>query len=151
MPWPWAFRQRSLSADDARDWLEKMNHALATRNYDGTFFHLSEGRVETMRIVHRVKAGRVTERLLSLDGSGREFVRNNDELTCYLPDQRTVLVEPRQDRGPFLGSLPQFGADVNEFYRIESLPASARARPRGARHRGQSQGSVQVRLSLVAR
>ena len=119
-----ALPQRSLSADDARDWLEKMNHALATRNYDGTFFHLSEGRVETMRIVHRVKGGRVTERLLSLDGSGREFVRNNDELTCYLPDQRTVLVEPRQDRAPFLGSLPQFGADVNEFYRIESLPAS---------------------------
>ncbi len=119
-----ALPQRSLSADDARDWLEKMNRALATRNYDGTFFHLSEGRVETMRIVHRVKGGRVTERLLSLDGSGREFVRNNDELTCYLPDQRTVLVEPRQDRGPFLGSLPQFGADVNEFYRIESLPAS---------------------------
>jgi sigma-E factor negative regulatory protein RseB len=118
-----ALPQRSQGADDPRDWLQKMNLALATRNYDGTFFHLSEGRVETMRIVHRVRAGRVTERLQSLDGSGREFVRNNDELTCYLPDQHTVLVEPRPDNGPFLGSLPQFGADVNEFYRIESLPA----------------------------
>ncbi|HEV7612758.1 MAG TPA: MucB/RseB C-terminal domain-containing protein [Steroidobacteraceae bacterium] len=116
--------QHSHAADDPRDWLQKMNHALATRNYDGTFFHLSEGRVETMRIVHRVRAGRVTERLQSLDGSGREFVRNNDELTCYLPDQHTVLVEPRADNGPFLGSLPQFGTDVNEFYRIEALPAS---------------------------
>src|SRR3979411_1373569 len=116
--------QRSQGADDPRDWLHKMNQALATRNYDGTFFHLSEGRVETMRIVHRVRAGRVTERLQALDGSGREFVRNNDELTCYLPDQHTVLVEPRPDHGPFLGSLPQFGAEVNEFYRIESLPAS---------------------------
>jgi sigma-E factor negative regulatory protein RseB len=86
--------QRSMAAaDDARAWLEKMNQALATRNYDGTFFHLSEGRVETM-------------------------------LTCYLPDQHTVLVEPRQDHGPFLGSLPRFGADVDEFYLIESLPAS---------------------------
>lgn len=111
-------------ADDARAWLEKMNHALATRNYDGTFFHLNEGRVETLRIVHRVRAGRVTERLLSLDGSGREFVRNNNELTCYLPDQRTVLVEPSQDHGPFLGSLPQFNAGANEFYRIESWPAT---------------------------
>ena len=119
-----ALPQRSHAADDPLEWLEKMNRALATRNYEGTFFHLSEGRVETMRIVHRFKAGRVTERLLSLDGSGREFVRNNDELTCYLTDQRTVLVEPRQDRGPFLGSLPRFGADVNEFYRIELLPAS---------------------------
>jgi sigma-E factor negative regulatory protein RseB len=119
-----ALPQRSFGADDPRDWLQKMNQALATRNYDGTFFHLSEGRVETMRIVHRVRAGHVTERLQSLDGSGREFVRNNDELTCYLPDQHTVLVEPRPDHGPFLGSLPQFGADVNDFYRIESLPAA---------------------------
>ena len=117
-----ALPQRSQGADDPRVWLQKMNQALATRNYDGTFFHLSEGRIETMRIVHRVRAGRVTERLQSLDGSGREFVRNNDELTCYLPDQHTVLVEPRSDHGPFLGSLPQFGADANEFYRIESLP-----------------------------
>jgi sigma-E factor negative regulatory protein RseB len=122
----------SRAAEEPRDWLEKMNKALATRNYDGTFFHLSDGRVETMRIVHRVRAGRITERLLSLDGSGREFVRNNDELTCYLPDQHTVLVEPRQDHGPFLGSLPQFGADVNEFYRIEALP-NARVLGRAAR------------------
>src|ERR1035437_828527 len=107
-----ALPQRSRGADDPRVWLQKMNQALATRNFDGTFFHLSEGRVETMRIVHRVRAGRVTERLQSLDGSGREFVRNNDELTCYLPDQHTVLVEPRPDRGPFLGTLPQFGADA---------------------------------------
>jgi sigma-E factor negative regulatory protein RseB len=114
--------QRSGAADDPRDWLEKMNQALASRNYDGTFFHLSEGRVETMRIVHRVKSGRVMERLQSLDGSGREFVRNNDELTCYLPDQHTVLVEPRQDHAPFLGSLPRFGTDADEFYLIESLP-----------------------------
>jgi sigma-E factor negative regulatory protein RseB len=116
--------QRARGADDPREWLEKMNKALATRNYDGTFFHLSGGRVETMRIVHRVRAGRVTERLQSLDGSGREFLRANDELTCYLPDQHTVLVEPRQDRGPFLGSLPQFDASVGDFYRIEALPAT---------------------------
>jgi sigma-E factor negative regulatory protein RseB len=119
-----ALPQSSEGADDPREWLQKMNKALATRNYDGTFFHLSEGRIETMRIVHRVRAGRVTERLQSLDGSGREFVRANDELTCYLPDQHTVLVEPRQDRGPFLGSLPQFDASVNDFYRIEALPAT---------------------------
>jgi sigma-E factor negative regulatory protein RseB len=116
--------RQSLSADDPREWLEKMNKALATRNYDGTFFHLSGGRLETMRIVHRVRAGRVTERLQSLDGSGREFVRANGELTCYLPDQHTVLVEQRQDRGPFLGSLPQFDASVSDFYRIEALPAA---------------------------
>ncbi len=114
--------QRSRGADDSREWLEKMNQALASRNYDGTFFHLSGGRVETMRIVHRVRAGKVIERLQSLDGARREFVRNNDELTCYLPDQHTILVEPHQDRGPFLGSLPKFDDNVTEFYDIEALP-----------------------------
>jgi len=119
-----ALAQRSYGADDPRDWLQKMNQALATRNYDGTFFHLSGGRVETMRIVHRVRGGRVTERLQSLDGSGREFVRNNGELTCYLPDQHTVLVESRPANTAFLAPLPQVGADVNENYRIESLPST---------------------------
>jgi sigma-E factor negative regulatory protein RseB len=110
--------------DDPRVWLEKMNNALATRNYDGMFMHVSDGRIETMRIVHRVQAGRVTERLSSMDGPGREFVRTNDELTCYLPDKKTILVESRPQGGPFLGSLPQFGAGVNEFYQIDSLPST---------------------------
>jgi sigma-E factor negative regulatory protein RseB len=110
------------AGDDPRVWLERMNHALATRNYDGIFMHVSGRSVETMRIVHRSLGGRVTERLASMDGSGREFVRNNDELTCYLPDKNTVLVQPRQTHGPFLGALPQFGAGVNDNYHIESLP-----------------------------
>ena len=62
---------QARAGDDPREWLTRMNKALETRNYDGTFFHVSEGRVETMRIVHRVRLGRVTERLQSLDGSGR--------------------------------------------------------------------------------
>ena len=110
-----------------------MNQALAMRNYDGTFFHLSDGRVETMRIVHRVKAGRVTERLQSLDGSGREFVRNNDELTCYLPDKHTILVEPRQDHGPFLGSLAAFWRRCGRLLQLGIAAHRARARPRGTR------------------
>ena len=50
-----------------------------------------------MRIIHRVEKGKVTERLVSLDGSGREIIRNQNEVICYLPDRRTVLVEKRTD------------------------------------------------------
>ncbi|HSD74499.1 MAG TPA: MucB/RseB C-terminal domain-containing protein [Steroidobacteraceae bacterium] len=108
---------------DARTWLERMNRALATRNYDGTFFHLRNGKVETLRIIHRVDKGKVAERLVSLD-SGREIVRNDKELTCYLPDQRRILVEPRQDPGPLLGTLPDFDAAVTENYKLEKLPSA---------------------------
>lgn len=108
--------------DDAARWLSRMNEALATRNYDGTFFHLRNGEVETLRIIHRVDGGLVSERLVSLDGSGREIVRNQGELTCYLPDQRRVLVEQRDERGGLLGTLPAFDAGMSEYYRIEKLP-----------------------------
>ncbi len=107
--------------DDARAWLERMNRALATRNYDGTFFHLRNGKVETLRIIHRVEDGKVAERLVSIDGGG-EIVRNDKELTCYVPDQRRVLVEPRHDNGPLLGRLPDFDSGVTENYRLEMLP-----------------------------
>ena len=107
--------------DDARAWLERMNQALATRNYDGTFFHLRNGKVETLRIVHRVEDGKVAERLVSLDGSGREIIRNDKELTCYLPDQRRVLVESRVESGSLLGTLPTFDAGVADHYRLEKL------------------------------
>jgi sigma-E factor negative regulatory protein RseB len=98
-----------------------MNEALTTRNYDGTFMHVRDGRVETLRIIHRVQDGAVTERLVSLDGSGREFIRRGGELMCYLPDQRTVLVEHPPQGGTLLGSLPQIDDTTAQFYDIRSL------------------------------
>lgn len=108
------------AADEPREWLQRMNDALTTRNYDGTFFHVRDGKFETLRIVHRVQDGQVMERLQSLDGSGREFVRGGMELTCYLPDQRVVLVERRPQEGPLLGNLPRFDATTASFYDVRT-------------------------------
>ncbi len=91
---------------EPKEWLERMNKALTTRNYVGVFTHVRGTRAETLRIIHRVRGRDVSERLLSLDGSGREFIREGDELTCYFPDKRTVLVERRAPDGPLLGALP---------------------------------------------
>jgi sigma-E factor negative regulatory protein RseB len=108
-------------ADDPQKWLARMNHALTNANYDGVFSHVQAGRVETLRIIHRVQAGTVTERLVSLDGSGREFIRTGSELACYLPDQRTVVVEQRPSASLLLGSLPTFGETSGGFYQISSV------------------------------
>ena len=91
---------------EPKEWLDRMNKALTTRNYVGVFTHVRGTRAETLRIIHRVRGRDVSERLLSLDASGREFIREGDELTCYFPDKRTVLVERRQPDGPLLGALP---------------------------------------------
>lgn len=117
-----AFAGAALAAaDEPREWLTRMNDALTTRNYEGTFFHVRDGKFETLRIIHRVKDGQVMERLQSLDGSGREFVRGGTELTCYLPDQRVVLVERRPQDGPLLGNLPRFDATTAGLYDVRDV------------------------------
>jgi sigma-E factor negative regulatory protein RseB len=109
-------------ADEPRQWLERMNQALTSRNYDGVFSHWQDGRVEMLRIIHRNQSGQVTERLASLDGSGREFIRTGTELICYLPDKRTVLVETQSgEAGSLLASFPSFDEKSAGFYDIREL------------------------------
>jgi sigma-E factor negative regulatory protein RseB len=104
---------------EPKEWLERMNKALTTQNYVGVFTHVRGTRAETLRIIHRVRGRDVSERLQSLDASGREFIREGDELTCYFPDKRTVLVERRSPDGPLLGALPSIadGGD-SQVYEI---------------------------------
>src|SRR3981081_1949324 len=83
----------AAAAEEPARWLERMNQALTTRNYDGTFSHWQGGKVEMLRIIHRVQDGAVAERLVSLDGSGREFIRSGPDLVCYLPDKKTGVFE----------------------------------------------------------
>jgi sigma-E factor negative regulatory protein RseB len=103
---------------EPKEWLERMNKALTTQNYVGVFTHVQGGRVETLRIIHRVRGRDVSERLLSLDGSGREFIREGNELICYFPDRREVLVERSDPDGPLLGALPAMDQDNSLNYEV---------------------------------
>jgi sigma-E factor negative regulatory protein RseB len=103
---------------EPKEWLERMNKALTTTNYVGVFTHVRGTRAETLRIIHRVRGRDVSERLLSLDASGREFIREGDELTCYFPDKRTVLVERRSPDGPLLGALPSLADGDAQVYEV---------------------------------
>jgi sigma-E factor negative regulatory protein RseB len=101
-------------------WLERMNQALTMRNYEGTFSHWQGGRVEMLRILHRVQDGTVAERLASLDGSGREFIRTGASLACYLPDKRTVVVEQRPVQKSLVG-FPVFDPQTAASYDIREV------------------------------
>jgi sigma-E factor negative regulatory protein RseB len=129
----------SFAGDDARDWVERMNQALASRNYDGVFVHQQGSRRETLRIIHRVQDGKVSERLVSIDGSGREFVRNGAELVCYFPDRRVAIVEKRPEGTGFIGGLPGFDASAEASYTIE------------ARERTRMQGRATRLITLTPR
>jgi sigma-E factor negative regulatory protein RseB len=111
----------AVAAEEPTKWLERMNQALTTRNYDGTFSHWQGGKVEMLRIIHRVQDGAVAERLVSLDGSGREFIRSGPDLACYLPDKKTVLVERRPADESLLGGFPAVNQQTANFYDIQEV------------------------------
>lgn len=87
------------TSGEALAMLEKMAQASQKVNYSGTFMFNHGGQSETSRIAHFVNpAGGVLERLETLDGPAREVIRTNDQVTCYLPGTKTVLIDPRGSR-----------------------------------------------------
>ena len=97
---------------------------------------------ETMRIIHRVEKGKVTERLVSLDGSGREIIRNQNEVICYLPDRRMVLVEKRTDDRTLMATVPIYNEQLEAHYSIERGAVQEGAGPPHAGDPGAAARSV---------
>ncbi len=112
-------------ADSGEEWLERMANALSQSSYVGEFLSESAGRTERLSIVHRVRDGVVSERLVSLSGNGREFVRENDEVVVYLPDQDLAIIERCSDRNSLLGALPQFEPQMSSWYEVDYIGREA--------------------------
>ena len=115
---------------DARRWLAEMSDALAAQSYAGEFLHLRNGPVEKLRIIHRVRDGHVSERLVGLGNARREVVRHDGEMQVILPDQGIVVIESAPAAGSLLGSLPSFETAVDAHYQVEFAgPARVIGRP----------------------
>ncbi len=104
--------------DDALAWLQKMAAAAQRLNYTGTFTYQSGDSSETSRITHLVDAAGEHEKLEVLDGSPREVLRNNDEVKCFLPDDKIVIVEKRGQSKAFPALLPTSVSSLSDYYLI---------------------------------
>jgi sigma-E factor negative regulatory protein RseB len=103
---------------DGLTWLSKMANASRRLNYSGTFVYQHADRIETSRIVHFVNpAGGEFEKLETLDGPAREVIRTNDQVTCYRPDTKTVIVEKRSARR-FPAVFPEQVIGVADNYAV---------------------------------
>lgn len=108
-----------LAADTAHDWLVKMNRAAGALNYDGVFVYQHAHQLQSMRIIHRADGNSHRERLVALSGVGREVIRNDNEVRCYLPDENAVLVEHRKaDSKGFPNLVPRSPTELDENYTI---------------------------------
>lgn len=103
---------------DALAWLQRMAAAAQKLNYTGTFTYQSGGSSETSRITHLVDSTGEQEKLEVLDGSPREVVRSNDEVKCFLPEDKVVIVEKRREHKAFPALLPASVGNLGEHYQI---------------------------------
>jgi sigma-E factor negative regulatory protein RseB len=90
--------------------LHRMMQALRTLNYAGVFVYLHGSQLESLEITHNVHEGRELQRLVSLNGTAREVRRNQQAVTCVMPDAQAVSVDRR---APAKGLWPDL--DLNRM------------------------------------
>jgi sigma-E factor negative regulatory protein RseB len=105
---------------EALQLLQKVSTAAQRLNYTGVFVYQNGNHSETSRITHAIQDGNEFERLEVLNGSPREVVRANDEVRCFLPDNKLLIVERRNTRQFFPTLLPGNLAGLTEYYVIRA-------------------------------
>ena len=102
--------------ENIEKWLAKMHHAAHMINYDGTFVYGQNNEMTSMQIIHSVDKNGEFERLISLDGSGREVIRSGDTVTCILPDKNSVVVDKSKPDSEFPPTFPLEIEQLSKFY-----------------------------------
>jgi len=87
---------------DAIELLERTGLAAQQLNYDGVFAFQKGDKLQSIRIIHRSDVQGEIERLVSLSGVEREFIRTNDMVTCIYPEGK----RPQANRQPLGRGFP---------------------------------------------
>ena len=117
------------------EWLDRMDGAVQSTNYEGTVVRLKDGKTETFEVVHTITDGVVREKVIFKEGNGLEIIRNGNEVHCIFPDRESVLVEEWNDQSTLFSTLPsskiQFGSEYDvsivDFERVAGRKAAALA------------------------
>jgi sigma-E factor negative regulatory protein RseB len=105
---------------EAYEWLMKIGRAARTLDYSGAFVYQHGTQLEAVHILHKGRGvGAPRERLVSLNGTPREVIRNEREVICLLPDMNSAVVEYRKARGKHFPLLmPERLPDLGDLYAI---------------------------------
>jgi sigma-E factor negative regulatory protein RseB len=93
--------------------LHKVRTAARSLDYVGVYTYQQGAVMQSSRIVHIIDGTGERERIESLDGLAREFIRHNETIHRLLPEKKVIVVEQRRgDRFPafLLGEADQIPA-----------------------------------------
>lgn len=107
-----------VSGGDGSAWLQKIATAAHRLNYSGIFVYQRGTYIETSSIVHLFDESGEHEKLEVLDGPPREIIRDNDEVVCFMPENKGVVVEKRRSQKSFPALLPRLLTGIGDVYAI---------------------------------
>jgi sigma-E factor negative regulatory protein RseB len=131
------------SAQDARrdaprteaQWIQAARTAALRVNYTGTIIYQAGGEMTSSRITHMFDGSKSHERIQTLDGKPREYLRkrsgSDDEVQCLIPEAKKIIVEKRsvEDSFPSLSSaspdeiLQRYEAKLGPVERVAGFEA----------------------------
>jgi sigma-E factor negative regulatory protein RseB len=104
---------------DAQALLKKIQSAAQKLNYSGTFIYQQANQIRTSRITHVLEGRNEIEKLEILDGQPREYIRRNEDVTGYMPETKTKIVEKRVTQDGFPAILAALPSDLSDYYNIK--------------------------------
>ncbi len=126
-------------------WIQAARSAAQRVNYTGTIIYQAGSEIRSSRITHLFDGTRSHERIQTLDGKPREYLRHrsdsDDEVQCLIPESKKILVEKRsvEESFPSLSGaspeeiLQRYDARLGAVERVAGLDAQALAlEPRDA-------------------
>ena len=101
-------------------WIQAARTAALKTNYVGTIIYQVEGEMTSSRITHMFDGSKSHERIQTLDGKPREYLRkrsdSDDEVQCLIPESRKVVVEKRSVEESFPGLSRATPDEILERY-----------------------------------
>ena len=70
--------------------LKRMSHSVQEQSYDGVFVYKRGATMGSVRVIHVVKDGKESERVIHLDGPARELVVSAHDIGCVHPSARML-------------------------------------------------------------
>ncbi|RBA25713.1 MucB/RseB C-terminal domain-containing protein [Herminiimonas fonticola] len=104
---------------DTQAWLKKIQSSAQKLNYSGTFVYQQGNQVRTSRITHILNGKNEVEKLEILDGKPREYIRNNEEIVCYVPESKSIRIEKRVTKDVFPAILGAHPNELAEHYKLK--------------------------------
>jgi sigma-E factor negative regulatory protein RseB len=105
-----------LTTAESANLLHRMAFAARVMSYNGIYLYQHADTMETFHVVHLFDTAGEQERRESLDGIPREFVRNNDQIVCYMQDAKPFTLDRRTANKFFPGVMPDQAVDVLANY-----------------------------------